>query len=106
MTDHTNPDSSLFQEFGNLFCDNGLSAPRPHRADRDDRNPGWDHCLFRPEKKEIDTFGKDERGFIHQFFMRDIAIGKDDLLDMTLSNQSRKLILWIDGDSAEIVWTG
>jgi hypothetical protein len=103
MADHANVDPSLFQKPGNLPCDNGLSAPCPHRADGNDRNSAWNHCILEAKKKKIGTFRKDQRGFIHQFFARNIAIGKGNLLGMVLFDQPDKFILRMDGNPIRVV---
>jgi hypothetical protein len=63
----------------------------------------FDHCLSRTEEDEILAFREDQRSLFHHFFMGDVTIGKDDLMNTIFREESGELLLRVDGNTLRVV---
>ena len=81
-----------------------FARSRSHRANRDDRSFRLEHRRLRTHEAKIRACRQRDRCLVHDRFVRDIAVSKDDLVDGKLSDQVSEFTFGKNRNAIGVEW--
>ena len=82
VADSSHAITHIPQNFGDSPGGLAFARASAYRAHRHDRLGGFDQGRVQAHQVKICAGGQHERRLVHHIFMRHIAVGKDDLIDL------------------------
>lgn len=102
MPDDHNAEAFLAQQGCNLASRRSLSRPGPDGTDRHDRLLRGDHGAAPAQQAEVGPRGQYPRCLMHDGFVRDIAVGENNLIDLIGRDQRLEFLLGVNRDALRI----
>ena len=106
MSHRGNPQPFTFQNRDDPAGHRTLAGPRASRADRHHRLLGREHRGLRACQPEVRSCRHHQGGLVHERFMGDITVRKDDPLNMLGPDQAIEILFRMDRDPGRIQGAG
>ena len=104
MTKDGNAHPAAAQSQREPACQRRLTAARANCRNRDHREGRRQHCALRPQQDEIGADSDHAGGDVHHLLMRNVAVGKDDLIDRMGAAKRFEFALFYDRDAVWVEW--
>src|SRR5881628_143085 len=98
VADHRDPPAQGLQDAGHAPRRLGLARPGAYRADADDRDARCEHGRVRTQQDETGAGGHGNGSHVHDLFVRDVAVGEDDLVGAQPADKLSKLLFRVNGN--------
>ena len=98
VADHRDPPAQGLQDTGHASRRLGLARPCAYRADADDRHAGHEHRRGGTQQHKTCAGRHGNGSHVHDMFVRDVAVGEDDLVGAQPADKLSKLLFRVNGN--------